>query len=424
MTTEPDMIGNVTETDTQRQATPADAVAFNMFAVPDGYIEAPHIWFRMLRDDDPVHLNSDGSFLITRYEDVRKVWRDLTTIVDKSEQFLSRFGQGPLLEHHTTGMLFRDPPSHDRLRKIVNPFFTTQSMASLRSFIEETAQRLISSLDEHEEVEFVSAFAFQLTIEAICRMLGVPVEDGPRIQQYGKRLLFPLNPAVSAQDIADGHKAVDQFKDYLSEHLERVRGQPSIDKNANILSALVDAERSGAEISEIEILHMCILLINGGHESTTNLMSMSIHSLIDNPDQLALMRNMEDDVDVAIQELIRFISPIQLQGRRTTRPTRLSGIEIPADTELVFGVGAANRDDRIFTDPDTLQLERRPNPHLGFGSGVHMCIGRALAKLETSIALPAIIRHFAKIERAGPAQHSPSLRFRGLKSLPLRMSRL
>jgi len=401
----------------------ARAAAFDLFAIPGGYIEAPHEWFRLLRDNDPVHRNADGSMLITRYDDVRAAWRDLTCVVDKREQFQRRFGDGPLLEHHTTGMLFRDPPDHDRLRKIVNPFFDTKSMANLRPVTIEVTQRLLSSIEDGAEVDFVDAFAFRLTIEVICQMLGVPIEDGARIQKYGKRLLYPLNPSVSPEEIADGHKAVAEFKEYLSEHLARVRAQRTIDKHRNILCALVDAERNGADISESEVMHMCILALNGGHESTTNLIACAIHVMLDDPDKLATFRRLGDDVSIAIEELIRFISPIQLQGRRTTRSLELSGIRIPAGTELVFGVGAANRDDRVFAHADALVLDRNPNVHLGFGAGVHVCIGRVLARLESSVALPAVVRHFRHIERAGPPRFSPSVRFRGLRNLPLRMAR-
>ncbi|MHA3791131.1 cytochrome P450 [Sphingomonas sp. YL-JM2C] len=399
------------------------ANAFNMFAIPEGYLADPYPWFRLLRDHDPVHENPDGSLLITRYADVKEVWRDLTAVVDKRDQFRAKFGEGPLLEHHTTGMLFRDPPDHDRLRAIVNPFFATQSVASLRPVVEKLTRDLLDSFEDGVEIEFVGDVAFKLTIAVICNMLGVPVEDGNRIQQYGKRLLYPLNPSVSAQDIADGHEAVALFKDYLAGHLARVRSQARVDGSANILSALVDAERRGADISETEILHMCIIALNGGHESTTNLIAMSIHMLLEHPDQLALFRAAGDDIHVAIEELIRFISPIQFQGRRITRPTTLSGTDIAPNTEIVFGVASANHDDRVFDAPERLDLTRKPNAHIGFGAGVHVCIGRALAKLETSIVLPAVMRHFPRIERAGPALYAPSIRFRGLSALPLRLYR-
>lgn len=394
-----------------------------MFDVPKTYRDNPYPWFKLLRDQDPVHTNRDGSLLITRYDDVKMVWRDLTAAVDKREQFRAKFGEGPLLEHHTTGMLFRDPPDHDRLRAIVNPFFATASVASLRPEIESITERLLSQIEDATEIEFVSTFAFKLTISVICKMLGVPVEDGEQIQEYGKRLLYPLNPSVSAEDIASGHEAVAQFKAYLHPHLERIRGQKRIDKGASILAALADAERSGAEISEDEILHMCIIALNGGHESTTNLIAMSLHTLLDNPDQMEAFKRQGDDVHTALEELIRFISPIQFQGRRTTRAITLSGVDVPPSTELVFGVAAANHDDRIFEKPDCLDLARKPNAHIGFGAGVHVCIGRALAKLESSIALPALFRHFRLVERSAPAVIGPSIRFRGLQSLPVTLYR-
>ncbi len=397
------------------------AASFDLFNVPSGYLEAPHEWFRRLRDHDPVHDNADGSLLITRYDDVLGAWRDLTSVVDKRHQFCARFGEGPLFEHHTTAMLFRDPPDHDRLRSIVNPFFDIPSIERLRPAVVEITDGLLGTLPAGEPIDFVKDVAFRVTIAVICRMLGVPVQDGDRIQQLGKRILYPLNPRVSAQDIADGDAAVMDFKSYLAPYLDALRRQTSIDPFANIMSALIAAERGGAEISELEIVHMCIQALNGGHESTTNLLALSIHVLLENPGELKWLRSIGDNVSVPIEELLRFISPIQLQGRRTSRPIEIGGRRIPAETELVFGVGAANRDDRKFDDADSLNLRRRPNPHIGFGAGVHACIGRVLAKLETSIVLPAFLRRFRTLERSGAAEYAPSIRFRGLRRLPLRL---
>ena len=396
---------------------------FDIFNVPDGYIEDPYPWFRRLRDHDPVHRNADGSILLTRYEDVRLVWRDLTCVVDRRDQFKRKFGEGPLLEHHTTSMLFRDPPDHNRLRQIVNPYFDVRSIGRLRPAAVSIVERLLASIEDGQVLDFRGEFAFQLTIEVICEMLGVPREDGERIQGYGKRLINPLNPMVSAEEIADGHLAVTQFKDYLIEHINRVRAQKDIDATANVISALVSAERNGAPVSENDIIHMCILLLNGGHEAVSNFIAWSIHYMIEFPEAMEYFRLRGDDVGVAIDELLRFTSPLQLQGRRTTRELQLHGVTIPPETEIVFSVGAANRDERAFVDPDRLVLDRHPNPHLAFGAGVHICIGQTLARMHSGVALPMFLRTFRKIERAGPAEIAPSVRFRGLQRLPIRVAR-
>ena len=397
------------------------ASVFDLFSLPEAYFEDPFPYFKQLRDHSPIHINPDGSLLLTRYDDVKLLWRDLSGLVDKREMFEARFGDGPLLEHHTSSMLFRDPPDHDRLRAFVNPFFTQSSIDRLRLFIIETVDRLMEDVAEQGDLNFVRDFAFRLPIAVICRILGVPQEDGDHIHQLGARILYPLNPQVSDDAIANGHKATAAFKDYLRDYVKAARRRTDLDPAADIISALVAAERHGEQISEEEILHMCILMLNGGHETTTNLIAVSLHALLDQPDQLQLLRDEPEIVPTAVEELIRFVSPLQLQGRRTTRSVSLPSGVVPADTEVIVCQASANRDERAFADPNLLNLRRRPNPHVAFGAGIHVCIGRPLARLEASIALPKILKRFRRIERTGNPVFNHNARFRGLASLPLRL---
>ncbi|MCK9917455.1 cytochrome P450 [Microbacteriaceae bacterium K1510] len=396
---------------------------FNLFAVPEEYYDNPAPYFRLLRDHDPVHTNADGSLLLTQFHDVRQVWRDLSGRVDKTDSYRAKFGEGLLLEHHTSTMLFRDPPDHDRLRAIVNPFFSQASIASLKGFVEEKVAQLLDEVAKKREIDFVADFAFQLPVAVICRILGVPQSDAGLIQEMGRKILFPLNPKVDADVIAAGHKATADFKAYLLDFVRAARTKSNLDPRADIISALVVAERSGAQISENEILHMCIVILNGGHETTTNLISQSVNALLNDAAALAEVRDEKVDISAAIEELIRFITPLQLQGRRTTQPVVLeSGNgEIPPNTEVILCQASANRDDRVFSDPDRLNLSRKPNSHVAFGGGIHVCIGRPLARLEASIAVPAFVRRFAAIERTGPANFNRNVRFRGLQAMPLRV---
>ncbi|MFG1280202.1 cytochrome P450 [Xanthobacter autotrophicus] len=399
------------------------AVDFDLFNLPSSYYENPYPYFRMLRDTDPVHWNSDGSVLLTQYSDVRQVWRDITGLVYKSEQFCRRFGEGPLLEHHTSTMLFRDLPDHDRLRIIVNPFFSQSSIQSLEGFVREVVDRHLEIVGEMGEIDFVRDFAFRLPVALICRVIGIPLEDADYIQGVGRKVLFPLNPVVSPEAIAEGHAAVTEFKNYLRPFLNQRQRRAEIDPMADVICSMVAAQRSGVEVSDEEILHMCILVLNGGHETTTNLISQSIHYLLDDPEAMTQIRNGAVPIGMALEELIRYITPLQLQGRRTTREIVLdsgNGI-VPADTEVVICQASANRDERVFEDPEKLNLTRKPNNHMGFGAGIHVCLGRPLARLEASIALPAVLRRFQKIERAGPAKFAQNTRFRGLTELPLRL---
>lgn len=401
------------------QVAPICAQDFDLSKIPEEYYERPHVYLKALRDEDPLHRNHDGSVLITRYADIITIWRDLTAVVDKRAFFTEKFGPGPLLEHHTTTMLFRDPPDHDRLRALVNPFFSQGLVNSLKPMIERRVNDLIDLARERGEFDFVTLTALPLTIFVICKILGVPVEDAAIIQDLGKRIIMPLNPDSDAAMISSGNAATDDFKSYLLDHVNHARRTGDLDPTSDIVSALVYAERSGEEISEEEILHMSILMLNGGHESTTNLLAGSLKAILDRPNALAEMRSDDLALNTALEECIRFVSPLQLQGRRITRATTISSGDLEPGTEVIISVGSANWDDTVFDSPEELDLGRKPNPHLGFGAGAHVCIGRLLAKLEASILLPRFVRAFATLERNGPAPHRPVARFRGLAALPL-----
>ncbi len=402
-------------------ATPAER-AFDLLDLPDEYFRDPVPFYKTLRDHDPMHWNRDGSLLLSRYEDIKAVWRDLSGQVDRTEAYTKKFGAGPLLEHHTSTMLFRDPPDHDRLREIVNPFFTQSAIERLRVVIKEIVADLLDEIEEKREIEFVSEFSSRIPIQVICDIFGVPRADGPIIRDLGAQVLLPLNPAVSPEVIAAGHASTQKFKDYLLDFINYWRAQPVQEVPENIISALVAAEKRGSPpISESEMAHMCILVLNGGHETTTNLIGLSTLALMNHPDQMALIGNDSSVVGQGVEECLRFATPLQLQGRLTTREVQIPSGVIPPNTEVVVAQVSANRDERVFEDPDTLRLTRRPNPHLAFGAGVHVCLGRPLARIEAGEALPALMRRFPKMQLIEDPVFNRNTRFRGIQSMRVRL---
>ncbi len=401
----------------------APAQAFDLFNLPVAYYDDPYPFFKLLRDEDPLHRNSDGSVLLTRYADVKSIWRDLSGVVNREEAYRAKFGEGPLLEHHTSTMLFRDPPDHDRLRDVVNPFFTQFGIERLRASIQEIVENLLNELDGQREIDYVADFASRIPIQVICDIFGVPRSDGPTIRDLGAQVLFPLNPAVTQSAIDAGHVATAKFKDYLLQHINDWRGRPIEETPSNIISALVKAEKMGEDISEDEMVHMCILVLNGGHETTTNLIGLSTHALMNHREEYDRIGADPAVVSGGIEECLRYATPLQLQGRRTTREVTIpSGGTIPANTEVIIAQASANRDDSVFRDPERFDLGRRPNPHLSFGAGIHVCLGRPLARLEAAIALPAMAKRFPKLDFAGKVEFNPNARFRGIKAMPVRLS--
>ena len=400
----------------------ARARAFDLFNLPEGYFESPYPWFKLLRDHDPLHANADGSVLLTRYEDVRTVWRDLSGVVDRREMFTKRWGQGPLLEHYTSAMLFRDPPDHDRLRRFVNPLFMPAAIDRQRPFIEKTVASLIDQIAEKRDIDFLHEYAARVPIAVICNVLGVPQSDAAMIQELGRRILVPLNAKVSKEIVEQGHEAVRVFTTYMTDFFVDARKRPEVDPQADLVSALIAGERSGGQISFSEMVNMCIMMLNGGHETTTNLIATSMHALLDDPEQMDVLRQEPGIIDTAVEEFIRYVSPLQLQGRRTTRQIDIPAGTIAPNVEVMFCQASANRDERVFDNPERLNLRRKIKTlHIAFGAGIHVCIGQPLARLEARIALPAVVSRFKTIERTGTARFNPNPRFRGLEKLPVRL---
>lgn len=402
----------------------ANGSSFDLFNLPDAYYADPYPFFRDLRDNDPMHWNADGSVLLSRYDDVKAVWRDLSGVVNRETMYREKFGEGALLEHHTTSMLFRDPPDHDRLRTLVNPFFSQASIERMRKSVEEIVDRLLDEVDAKgagKEFDFVAEFASRIPIQVICDIFGVPRADGPHIRDLGAKVLLPLNPAVPPEIIRAGHEATAGFKDYLLTHVREWRKRPVEEVPSNIISALVAAEKRGDQISENEIVHMCILVLNGGHETTTNLIGLSTLALLRHRDEYEALGRDPSLAATGIEECLRYVTPLQLQGRRTTREITVPAGTIPANTEVIIAQASANRDERVFTDPERFDLRRRPNPHLAFGAGIHVCLGRPLARLEAGIALPRLAQRFPKMDFAGAYTFNRNARFRGLQTMPVKL---
>jgi cytochrome P450 len=419
----------MTARDAERLTHSAEADAarnFDIMNLPQGYYENPYIWFKRLRDHDPMHRNADGGILLTRYEDVRAVWSDLTCVVNKAEMFEKRWGKGALLDHYTSMMVFRDPPDHDRLRRIVNPFFFRAAIENQRPYVERKVAALIDEIEERGEVNLLTDFAARLPIGVICNVLGVPEEDGPMLQALGGSIMAPLNVDITPAITARGNEAVEIFAGYLTEFFARARNRSDLDPRENVVNALIAAERAGDKISEREMLDMCIMLVTAGHETTTSVIATTIHTLIDEPEAAAVFRDSQASLDNAIEECIRFVSPVQFQNRRTTRQIEISSGVIEPNTEVLVCQASANRDERIFENAERLDLKRQFNPktpQIAFGAGIHTCLGQYLARLETRIAFPAFFQRFGKIERTGEAEFVPFARARGLKSLPVRLAR-
>lgn len=397
-----------------------DIDSFDLLSLPDDFIADPYRYFAALREHDPVHANADGSFVLTRYDDLVTVYRDPALwSSDKTVDFKPKFGQSPLYEHHTTSVVFRDPPDHTRIRKLFQAAFTRKALAALEPRIHGLVDGYLDELADRGRMEIVNDFSFKLPVEVVCDMLGVPRSDRTLIRDWALLILGALEPVLTDQQFQAGCSAVEDFKAYLRGLVAERKAKPTDGRSGEILSALIAAEADGEKLTELELLHQCIFLLNAGHETSTNMISHGIHELLRRPDQVARLRREPDLIDRAVEEVLRYQAPIQINNRRALRDTALSGTALPAGSIVHLMIGAANHDPAQFPDPASFDIGRAPNRHLSFGLGVHICAGNALARIEARIAFAKLFDRFPNLHLAGTTKLSPRIRFREVTELPV-----
>jgi len=397
-----------------------DTAAFDLAAVPDDFVADPYCYFAALRAERPVHRLPDDSYLLTRYDDMVAVYRDPATwSSDKKLDFKPKFGDSPLYEHHTTSLVFRDPPDHTRIRKLFQAAFTRKALAALEPRIHELVDGYLDDLEDRGEMDVVADFSFKLPIEIVCDMLGVPGDDRLLIRDWALLILGALEPVISDAQFQAGCAAVEDFKAYLRALVAERKARPTDGRSGEVLSALIAAEEDGEKLTELELLHQCIFMLNAGHETSTNMISHGVHELLRRPDTVARLRDEPELIDTCVEEVLRYQAPIQINNRRALQDTELSGVALPAGSFVHLMLGAGNRDPAQFPAPDRFDIARRPNRHLSFGLGVHICAGNALARIEAAIAFQKLFTRFPTLHLTGPAKLSPRLRFREVTELPV-----
>jgi cytochrome P450 len=406
----------------------AAAANFDLRKLSAEFIEDPYPTYRALRQFDPIHLMADGSYFLTRYDDCLAVYRDTETwSSDKKLDFRPNFSDSLLYEHHTTSLVFNDPPYHTRVRKLLAPAFTPRALRALQPRIEALVNRLLAAAAARGEIDLIADFAAAIPVALIGDMLGIPPDERAPLRGWSLAILGALEPVLSREKFAAGVTAVADFKNYLSTivagRLDNAKHDP-----AEILSTLTDASEfspasaPGERLSKLELLHNCIFLLNAGHETTTNLIGNAVDLLIRHPDATRDLREHPQAIETAVEEFLRMESSNQLGNRRAVKDTRLGGVAIPAGSYVHICIGAANRDPGQFTEPDRLDIRREPNRHLAFGTGIHACAGMSLARMEAQVAIGRLLQRFARIAPAGAPTRTGRARFRGFGSYPIRLS--
>lgn len=400
---------------------PTEAASFDLNAIDRTFIDNPYPVLATLREHDPVHINPDGSLYLTRYDDVRAVYQDRTMVSDKTEAFGEKFGPGPLYTHHTTSLIFNDPPYHTTVRKLLAHAFTPRKLAEMEPLIESIVDNLLDDLQGAGDVDFVTAFAMRLPTEVISFMLGVPVEYRHKLRGFSLSILGALDPVISEQRLNNGNAAVAEFSEILGDLINHRRSHPEGAGQGEVLEALIFGEFDGRRLTQEELIQNCIFLLNAGHETTTSLMANGVGMLLQVPDQYRLLRNHPEHMETAIEEILRYESPLQIGNRLTSVETEIGGKIIPAGTYIHTSIAGANRDPEVFAQPDTIDFTRKPNKHISFITGIHVCLGATLARYEGKIAFSKLIERFPEITPAGLPERMPLARFRGYSNLPVRL---
>ena len=394
------------------------STTFDLQNVSEDYLVDPYRVLAELRAQSPVHKNTDGTFVLTCYADIVQTYRDpMIWSSDKRATFKPKFGNTPLFEHHTNSIVFIDPPDHTRIRRLFQSAFTRKALAAFVPRITNLVDEYLNRLEDQRQMEIVEEFSFRLPIEVVCDLLGVPRQDREFIRGWANAILTALEPTLVQKQLDDGNQAVVDFKQYLRDLIAYRRAHPHDAQDTEVLTILADAEADGKRLTEIELLHQCIFMLNAGHETSTNMITHGIHEMLLNPDQIGLLSKHPDLIEPMVEEVLRYQAPIQINNRRANSDQILSGVTIPADTTVHMMINAANRDPAQFSNPDRFDITRRPNRHLSFGLGVHICAGNALARVEAQIAFQRLFRRFPKLALTIPAVIAPRLRFREVSAL-------
>lgn len=380
---------------------------------------APHPVYARLREEAPAHeiplADNFTAWLVTRYDDARRALNDPRLTKDMIGTPVRSGPEWPaeLQAAMNSHMLSNDPPAHTRLRRLVSSVFTARRIADLRPDVQRISDGLLDGLADREEADLIGEYAFPLPLQVICELLGVPMDDRDSFRDWSNTILAGAfaqgNPLAAAQ----------AMNAYIRDLVARKRARP----DDALLSALISAVDEGDRLSEDELTSMVFLLLIAGHETTVNLIGNGVFLLLQHPDRMAALRADERLLAPAIEEFLRYESPVKTATfRKAAEAIELDGVTIPAGAVVMISLLSANHDPQAFADPERFDPARVDNQHLAFGHGIHYCLGAPLARLEGQIALTGLLDRFPKLRATRPLDElvwRPGALLRGLDQLPV-----
>lgn len=396
---------------------------FFIDALSDEFREDPYPYYDRYRDAGRLVHAADTTWFSFSHGDVWPMLRH--PLLSTNMRWATTYPDLPKDPDQENSLLFLDPPDHTRLRGLVSRAFTPRRIEGLRAMAESICAELLNDVkcrhSSDEPFDLVSTLAYPLPVRVICELLGIPEADVPVFTAWSRVLARSVDPPVLRPP--DVHAAIldaqAELRAYLADLLAARRRSPGSD----LLSGLLEVEADGDRISADETVHLAAILLVAGHETTVNLIGNGVLALLRSPDQFELLLRRPDLTANAVDELLRFDSPVQFDARYATTDLDLAGTKVRAGDGIILILGAANRDPAVFDAPARLDVTRDARRHVAFGGGIHHCLGASLARLEGQVALTAILDTLGRIELAGPTVWRPTLTLRGLECLPVARAR-
>mgnify|MGYP001038807348 FL=1 len=380
------------------------------------FIADPYPWYDILRQASPIVFDADWKlWFVSAYEDINTLLR---------ERCLGRDMEGapkpdprtPFGKLHHNSLMEKEPPDHTRLRSLVNKAFTPARVEALRPHVSEIAHRLLDAVLPRGEMDLLADFAEPLPVMVIAELLGVPENGRAFLRPWSQAIVAMYELSPSAEDARKANQAVSEFSAYLHGLIDERRLSPRED----LISALVEAEEAGSRLSEDELVATCILMLNAGHEATVNAIANGMLAFFRHPEQYALLKKSPELIKTAVEEVLRYDTPLQLFRRWVREDLDYQGFHFPKGDQLALLYAAGNRDPARFPNPHSFDITRQDNPHLGFGAGIHYCVGAPLARLEMQVAFQVLMERLPNLRLAAQTvEYRPNFVIRGLKALPV-----
>ena len=386
------------------------------------FYQNPYPYYEKIRAAAPIFYWEDFNiWCFLNHADVNAVLRS-RKFGTQIDHLASReeLGLAPIPEHtrvftemDSNGILGMEPPRHTQIRSLVQKSFMARQIGSFKTRIEELSHQLIDQIQKEKSTNLLESFATPIPITIIAEMLGVPTEMGPQLLAWSHAMVRMYQLGHSALDEVNAVKATEEFSAFLKGYIDQRRSEPQDD----LITQLIEAQEEGKKLSEEELIGNVVLLLNAGHEATVNVIGNGVYALLKHPQQLQLLREQPDLIEGAVEELLRYDTPLHFFKRWVLEDTAVGDKSFAFKSQVAVLLGAANHDPAVFDNPEALDITRKKNPHVSFGGGIHFCVGAPLARLELQTAIPILLDRLPDLRLKNEPRYADTYHFRGLEKL-------